>query len=272
MAEQPIVSFQDVCMYFGGVKAIDEISFDVEKGKIFGIIGPNGAGKSTLFNVLTGVYIPTKGQVLYKGNSVNHLMPHTITGGGISRTFQNIKLFDSETVLDNLKVAHYSHIGYGVADALFHTPKFKKEEARIEQESMEILKYLNLDRYADQKAGSLPYGEQRRIEIARALCCKPDVLLLDEPAHEPHRGGQPEPADLKHPGPLPAHHHGGGAPDAAGHEYLRRDPGGQFRPEADPGPAGGGPERPAGSGGVLRKGEISYERTREKGKSHLKGQ
>ena len=182
MAEQPIVSFQDVCMYFGGVKAIDEISFDVEKGKIFGIIGPNGAGKSTLFNVLTGVYIPTKGQVLYKGNSVNHLMPHTITGGGISRTFQNIKLFDSETVLDNLKVAHYSHIGYGVADALFHTPKFKKEEARIEQESMEILKYLNLDRYADQKAGSLPYGEQRRIEIARALCCKPDVLLLDEPA------------------------------------------------------------------------------------------
>ena len=182
MTEQPIVSFQDVCMYFGGVKAIDEISFDVEKGKIFGIIGPNGAGKSTLFNVLTGVYIPTKGQVLYKGNSVNHLMPHTITGGGISRTFQNIKLFDSETVLDNLKVAHYSHIGYGVADALFHTPKFKKEEARIERESMEILEYLNLDRYAGQKAGSLPYGEQRRIEIARALCCKPDVLLLDEPA------------------------------------------------------------------------------------------
>ena len=182
MAENIVVSFRDVCMYFGGVKAIDEISFDVEQGKIFGIIGPNGAGKSTLFNVLTGVYIPTKGEILYKGNSVNKLMPHTITGGGIARTFQNIKLFDSETVLDNLKVAHYSHIGYGVADALFHTSKFRKEEERIETESMEILKYLNLDKYADQKAGSLPYGEQRRIEIARALCCKPDVLLLDEPA------------------------------------------------------------------------------------------
>ncbi len=182
MADNAVVSFRDVCMYFGGVKAIDEITFDVEKGKIFGIIGPNGAGKSTLFNVLTGVYIPTRGEILYKGQPVNKLMPHVITGGGIARTFQNIKLFDSESVLDNLKVAHYSHIRYGVMDALLHTGKFRSEETRIEQESMEVLEYLGLSQHANSKAGSLPYGEQRRVEIARALCCKPDVLLLDEPA------------------------------------------------------------------------------------------
>ena len=181
MAE-PIIPFQNVCMYFGGVKAIDNISFDVEQGKIFGIIGPNGAGKSTLFNVLTGVYIPTSGNVCFRGNPVNKLMPHVITGSGIARTFQNIKLFDSETVLDNLKVAHYSKISYNVADTLLRTKKFREEEVRIERESMEILTFLGLDKYAHQKAGSLPYGEQRRIEIARALCCKPEVLLLDEPA------------------------------------------------------------------------------------------
>jgi len=177
-----IVSFKDVSMHFGGVKAIDQISFDVEKGKIFGIIGPNGAGKSTLFNVLTGVYIPTAGEVYYRDKLINKLEPHVITGGGISRTFQNIKLFNSETVLDNLKVAHTSHIKYGIFDALLTTKKFRAEEKRIEEECMEILTYLKLDRFAHQIAGSLPYGEQRRIEIARALCCKPEVLLLDEPA------------------------------------------------------------------------------------------
>jgi len=169
-------------MYFGGVKAIDQMTFDVEKGKIFGIIGPNGAGKSTLFNVLTGVYIPTAGEIYYRDKRINKMEPHAITGGGISRTFQNIKLFDSETVLDNLKVAHSSHIGYGIADVLLTTKKFREEEERIEEECMEILRYLGLERFACQKAGSLPYGEQRRIEIARALCCKPEVLLLDEPA------------------------------------------------------------------------------------------
>ena len=182
MSNEIMVSFRDVCMYFGGVKAIDEMTFDVEKGKIFGIIGPNGAGKSTLFNVLTGVYVPTRGEVLFKGQSVNKLMPHKITGGGIARTFQNIKLFDSETVLDNLKVAHYSHVQYGMADSLLHTRKYRSEEKRIEEESMEILTTLGLEPFRDHKAGSLPYGEQRRIEIARALCCKPEVLLLDEPA------------------------------------------------------------------------------------------
>ncbi len=177
-----VVSFRDVCMYFGGVKAIDEMTFDVVEGKIFGIIGPNGAGKSTLFNVLTGVYTPTRGEITYRGRGINQLTPHVITGNGIARTFQNIKLFDSETVLDNLKVAHFSHIKYGITDVLLTTKKFRHEEERIEAESMEILRHLGLDRFAHQSAGSLPYGEQRRVEIARALCCRPDVLLLDEPA------------------------------------------------------------------------------------------
>ena len=179
---ETLLELKQVDKYFGGVHAIDDMTFDVEKGKIFGIIGPNGAGKSTLFNVLTGVYKPTAGDVLFEGKSVNKLEPHVITGNGIARTFQNIKLFDSETVLDNLKVAHYAHTGYNLADTLLRTKKFRDEEKRIDEESREILRYLNLDTYADVKAGSLPYGEQRRIEIARALCCKPRVLLLDEPA------------------------------------------------------------------------------------------
>lgn len=180
--KEVIVSFKDVCMYFGGVKAIDQMNFEVEKGKIFGIIGPNGAGKSTLFNVLTGVYIPTAGEIYFKDKLINKMEPHVITGGGIARTFQNIKLFDSETVLDNLKVAHTSHIKYGIADALLKTKKFRQEEQQIEDECMSILKDLGLEQFAYKKAGSLPYGEQRRIEIARALCCRPEVLLLDEPA------------------------------------------------------------------------------------------
>ena len=182
MSNETILSLKNVCMYFGGIKAIDDISFDVEKGKIFGIIGPNGAGKTTVFNVITGMYIPTSGQVVYRDKVINKWMPHVITGNGIARTFQNIRLFEDQTVLDNLKIAHYSHIKYGLFDALFSTPRFKREEARVEEESMEILNFLKLDSLADQKAGSLSYGAQRRVEIARALSCKPEIILLDEPA------------------------------------------------------------------------------------------
>lgn len=182
MNNEKVISLKNVCMYFGGIKAIDDISFDVEKGKILGIIGPNGAGKTTLFNVITGMYIPTSGQIYYHKKKLNKLMPHVITGNGIARTFQNIRLFEDQTVLDNLKIAHYSHIEYGLLDMLFTTKKFKKEETRIEEECMEILTFLNLEQLAGQKAGALPYGAQRRVEIARALCCKPEVILLDEPA------------------------------------------------------------------------------------------
>lgn len=182
MSKDKVISLKNVSMHFGGIRAIDDISFEVEKGKIFGVIGPNGAGKTTIFNVITGMYIPTGGEIFYHDKKLNKLTPHVITGNGIARTFQNIKLFDDQSVLDNLKIAHYSHIKYGLLDALFSTKKFKSEEARIEEESMEILGFLNLDHLADQKAGALPYGAQRRVEIARALCCKPEIILLDEPA------------------------------------------------------------------------------------------
>ncbi|HML69315.1 MAG TPA: ABC transporter ATP-binding protein [Clostridia bacterium] len=179
---KPILSLKNVSMHFGGIKAINDISFDVEQGCIFGIIGPNGAGKTTLFNVITGVYIPTAGEILFGEKQLNKLAPHVITGGGIARTFQNIRLFDDQTVLDNLKIAHYSHIQYGLLDAMLTTRRFREEEARLEEESLEILRFLNLEHMANQKAGSLSYGVQRRVEIARALCCKPKVILLDEPA------------------------------------------------------------------------------------------
>lgn len=179
---EKIVSFRDLCMYFGGVKAIDHLSFEVEKGEIYGIIGPNGAGKSTIFNVMTGVYKPTSGEAFFRDRKLNDLKPHEITGSGIARTFQNIRLFDSETVLDNLKVAMGGRSRYNVADVLLTTRKFREEEERIEEECMDVLRQLRLDRYANVLAGSLPYGEQRRVEMARALCCRPEVLLLDEPA------------------------------------------------------------------------------------------
>lgn len=183
MGDKPaVVSFRDVSMHFGGVKAIDRISFEVGEGVIYGIIGPNGAGKSTLFNVLTGVYQPTGGKVYYRDKLINSMVSHVITGNGIARTFQNIRLFDSESVLDNLKVAQFSHIQYNVMDTLLKTGKYRRQEERVETECLDVLRVLGLERFANTAAGSLPYGEQRRVEIARALCCKPDVLLLDEPA------------------------------------------------------------------------------------------
>ena len=179
---ETILSLKNVSMHFGGIKAIDDISFDVEKGRILGIIGPNGAGKTTVFNVITGMYMPTAGQIYFGEKLLNKLTPHVITGGGIARTFQNIRLFDELTVLDNLKIAHYSHIKYGLFDALLSTRRYKAEETRVEHESLEILSFLNLEHMSQQKAGSLSYGAQRRVEIARALCCKPEIVLLDEPA------------------------------------------------------------------------------------------
>jgi branched-chain amino acid transport system ATP-binding protein len=182
MDNESIISLENVCMYFGGIKAIDDVTFGVQKGKIFGIIGPNGAGKTTIFNVITGRYVPTSGLINYRDTLLNKLMPHTITGNGIARTFQNIRLFEDQTVLDNLKISHYSHTMYGLFDVLITSRRFKEEEERIDVECREILEFLGLSQLADTKAGALPYGDQRRVEIARALSSNPEVLLLDEPA------------------------------------------------------------------------------------------
>jgi branched-chain amino acid transport system ATP-binding protein len=177
-----ILSFKDVAMHFGGVKAIDGLSFSVEKGRIFGIIGPNGAGKTTVFNVLSGMYIPTEGEVRYRDKLINRLPPHVVAAGGIARTFQNIRLFEQQTVLDNLKVARYSQIRYGLPDVFLNSSKKRREEDALDADCYGILDFLGLETRAALKAGSLPYGEQRKVEIARALSCKPELMLLDEPA------------------------------------------------------------------------------------------
>lgn len=178
----PVVAFDNISMHFGGLKAIDELSFPVNKGKIIGIIGPNGAGKTTVFNVLTGVYTPTAGEMLFKGQRLNELPPHVITSNGIARTFQNIRLFEMQSVLDNLKVACYGHIKYGISDVILSSGRMRREERDIEERCMQILTFLGLADKAGQKAGALPYGAQRRVEIARAMACQPELLLLDEPA------------------------------------------------------------------------------------------
>lgn len=178
----PVVAFDNISMHFGGLKAIDELSFSVAKGKIVGIIGPNGAGKTTVFNVLTGVYTPTAGEMLFKGQRLNELPPHVITSNGIARTFQNIRLFEMQSVLDNLKVACYGHIKYGIYDVVMSSGRMRREERDIEERCMQILTFLGLADKATQKAGALPYGAQRRVEIARAMACQPELLLLDEPA------------------------------------------------------------------------------------------
>jgi branched-chain amino acid transport system ATP-binding protein len=182
MNKSPLIQFDTVSMHFGGIKAVDDVSFCVYPGQIFGIIGPNGAGKTTIFNVLSGVYVPSKGVVYADGKPVNNLPPHKIIGTMVGRTFQNIRLFNDLTVLDNLKIAQYCKIQYTLKDALLVTKKFKEEEERIEAESIEVLKFLDLSDKAHIIAGTLPYGAQRRVEIARALVSKPKVLLLDEPA------------------------------------------------------------------------------------------
>ncbi|MBO6047487.1 MAG: ABC transporter ATP-binding protein [Erysipelotrichaceae bacterium] len=168
---------------FGGLKAVDEFNFEIDKGDLYGLIGPNGAGKTTVFNLLTGVYKPTSGRIIYKGGSLVNKSPTAITQMGIARTFQNIRLFKNMTVLDNVKVGlHHSH-PYNLATAIFRfLPSFSKSEAAMDEEARSLLRVFDLEEFADDKAVNLPYGQQRKLEIARALATAPQLLLLDEPA------------------------------------------------------------------------------------------
>ena len=180
MAE--LLKAENVSEVFGGLKAVDDFNIYINNGELIGLIGPNGAGKTTAFNLITGVYKPTTGEITFDGQSIVGLKPYQITQRGITRTFQNIRLFSELSVLDNVKIAYHCHVKYGLLESVLRMGRYFSEETEIEEESLKLLKIFKLDEHANEVAKNLPYGAQRRLEIARALAAKPKLLLLDEPA------------------------------------------------------------------------------------------
>lgn len=177
-----LLTTDKVAKSFGGIQAVRDFTMHIDEGEVIGLIGPNGAGKTTAFNLLTGVYRPTSGTITFAGKSVVGKKPYEITAVGIARTFQNIRLFGDLTVLENVKIACNLHAHYSLAEAVLRVGRYAREEEEIEQRSRELLELFGLGAKADEYARNLPYGEQRRLEIARALATRPRLLLLDEPA------------------------------------------------------------------------------------------
>lgn len=182
-----VLEVKDLTMDFGGLRAVDHVSLEVNDGEIVALIGPNGAGKTTFFNCVTGVYNPTEGQVQITppgkaSEEIQGTQPHKVTEKGLSRTFQNIRLFQNMTVLENVMIGRHSRLKSGIAGAVFRGKKTRAEEQQVLFDSYEILKKIGLTRWVNEQAKNLPYGEQRRLEIARALATEPFLLLLDEPA------------------------------------------------------------------------------------------
>ena len=167
---------------FGGLAAVSNLDLNLRQGELVGLIGPNGAGKTTIFNLLTGVYIPTSGDIVFENQSLVGHKPFQITAKGLARTFQNIRLFDSLSVLENVKIALHWHSSYSLFNALFRLKGFYAGEEKMTKEALRLLELFNLDEKKDELARNLPYGEQRRLEIVRAIAAKPKILLLDEPA------------------------------------------------------------------------------------------
>ena len=188
-----VLELDNITVRFGGLTALSELSFSLSSGEILGLIGPNGAGKTTVFNVLTGVYQATSGDVRFENRSILGKRPHQIFSMGVARTFQNIRLFSNMTAIENAMVARHCRSRTGVFGAVLRTGGQKREEAQIRENAFEALKFMGVDRYADTVASNLSYGLQRRLEIARALASNPRVLLLDEPA----AGRKPAP-DQRH--------------------------------------------------------------------------
>lgn len=178
----PLLEVKAISRHFGGLKAVDNVSFAVAPGEIFGLIGPNGAGKTTLFNMMTGLTPPSSGEVLYAGQDIAHLSPHRIAQRGVARTFQNIRLFGNLDVLHNVLIARHIHMRSNLLTGVLGLPAARAEERRERGKALELLGLVGLADRADEKANSLPYGDQRRLEIARALALEPRLLLLDEPA------------------------------------------------------------------------------------------
>ncbi len=177
-----ILQAKDVCKYFRGLKAVDGVSMEVQKGEIFGIIGPNGAGKTTFFNVCSGVYEATAGQVFLDGEEITGRPPEEIARKGMARTFQNIQLFKYMTVLENVKIGNHIHSKTNMFDAIFHTGRYKQDEKEALERAEAVIEKVGIAEYRDVMAGTLSYGSQRKVEIARALALEPKILLLDEPA------------------------------------------------------------------------------------------
>lgn len=177
-----LLEVKNLGISFGGLRAVDDFNLSIEEGQLYGLIGPNGAGKTTVFNLLTGVYKPTDGEIYLDGKKISGLSTINISKSGMARTFQNIRLFNKLTVIDNVKAGLHNHNKYSVVASILRLPSFRKAEKAMKAEAMEILEVMGLEEYAKHTAENLPYGKQRKLEIARALATKPKLLLLDEPA------------------------------------------------------------------------------------------
>lgn len=177
-----LLTVNNLSKTFGGLNALTDFNLELNPGELVGLIGPNGAGKTTVFNLLTGVYEPSEGSFYFNDKNMAGLKPFEITQRGVARTFQNIRLFQNLSVLDNVRIAYHTHIKYGVPSAVMRLPVFHQGEEEVTQKAIDFLKIFNLDGKKYEIAKNLPYGEQRRLEIARALAAKPQLLLLDEPA------------------------------------------------------------------------------------------
>lgn len=176
-----LLQIEKMTHYFGGLRAVHNYDLNIEPGQIRGLIGPNGAGKTTIFNLITGIYKPTEGDIILNGKNIVGLFPHQIASMGIGRTFQNILLWRHMSVLEHVKMARYSRISYGLIGAFFGTPRRHREEAEIEEKAYSLLEMFGIRHLADQIVTNLPYGAQRRVEMARALAMEPKILFLDEP-------------------------------------------------------------------------------------------
>src|SRR6266850_7778541 len=181
-ASTPLLCLDNCTMRFGGLTAVSELTLEIREHELIGLIGPNGAGKTTVFNLITGVYSPNSGTITFAGETISGMESHQITRRGIARTFQNTRLFPSLTVFDNVRVGLQLHSKSGLARALWRSGRFYEEEEKIEKEALELLEIFNLGRFRHSMARGLPYGDQRRLEIVRALATRPKLLLLDEPA------------------------------------------------------------------------------------------
>ena len=177
-----LLDLDNVSIVFGGLRAVSNLSMHIDEHELIGLIGPNGAGKTTAFNLITGVYVPTEGDITFNGVRINGKKSYQVTQLGMARTFQNIRLFSELPVIDNVKIAYHMHIGYNLPEAIFRTRKYVQEENEVTKKAMELLTIFQLEDHAYDLAKNLPYGAQRRLEIARALATEPKLLLLDEPA------------------------------------------------------------------------------------------